>query len=214
MVAGTVWICLSLFPLSTNAEQPKGRRGESRTVELKIWLTLPYMATDFIKPSGLSSSFMGGTVELYLFRLLTIEAGGTIKGEISENAIVAALIASSDEIPCDIIARAGVAPIVQDRRGSDGKGWVQRAGGLLGYRYLRNSAYHRDGMWFVEENHLLTVDGMFSATWWLGPHFGLSLRLTAGAFFPISQDDNGHYGPKLPDTEWGINFSSNIGVSF
>lgn len=96
--------------------------------------------------------------------------------------------------------RAGPRFMLEDWRDEANHGWTLHLSGLGGVRHLTS-------FWSASENSLNLV-AAFDATLWFSRHFGLALRLNAGAIYVLGRDSLTFTARLFPDVR------AAVGVAF
>jgi len=124
-------------------------------------------------------AIVGASLSVELRELWAFEVGGKW------------LLTSVQGTGHDLFARAGVAPMIQDSRRADGRGWTTQFDALLGYRALKRYDAP-DGHAGTELTHGVRADvGLELIHHWRDAGFGV--RFLTGLTLPIAQTRTGEW---------------------
>ena len=148
---------------------------------------------------------LGGSAELQIAGFFSVEAGG------------AWLMSSIWGTEPDRFVRAGVAPILSDRRDSTGVGSVTQLGLTAGYRAFTRFA-SPDGHDGSEVTRGATGGVSLDFSRFSSPRVAFTYRFAATYTMPLSQTRTGYWGgayfEEFADLRNALDFSFQIGLAF
>jgi len=212
-VADRAWGCVrrglafavALLALSA----PAGAEDRTKPLSAKVRVMPPFSQWLLVNPYGegrdRAVGILGGSVGLEYVNFWVVEVGGGV------------LFPSAVGLATEAFICGGIAPMLWDGRGGDGRGWTVQLEALAGYRYLARSESH-DAHEGGESTHGLRANRGLDVTAH-GDSSGLLLRVLSGITLPLGQRHTGvwrdysHYFYPEDDLRSAFDVGFDIGIA-